>query len=687
MKYFLALLAFFFLTAAVKTQPISISGKITGEARSLIKEIQLFGDGKVKRVPVDGETGAFQGEFTIQEAQFVEIKSGSPAGDFLYLPPGASFELNIDKPSIQGRTLELSEGDVKRLKAVMDRFYSAIDETGINTQGRDWVKKLFGQANFADRAVQAALESLRQDQAFIRGFAPSFEKDFRLFADVFRNYVMIDELSLPEIEKELEALSKSGMPVTALTIPFYREYLTALTNAYAARKLENYDLELEFSKQGYIAQHLAAEACVKYIPNQHAIDFLLNEKLSRELAVNGIKHKNYVDFLFTHASEKITGQYTEKYNQLKEKTSGNATSERPDAFDFTLHDADGKEYRLADFKGKMLFIDFWASWCAPCKAQMPYIKELEEHYAGKDIVFASVSLDNTKKAWLKGVADENLHGVVLHAEGAFKNPFPAAYGIQAIPRFMLIDAEGKLISDNMPRPQDKKEVMAMIDADLYKKELNGVLTSHFKALGVEQLMSGKTIHFKSTRSFPGVIAHLETWYSHPHNYRNEYYIEENPQFTLMLGADFFKKRQTIVTADTIIASDGNLPEAAQWRNNLFGLDLFLLRELEQLELDFAPENAANTDNQYVIQAINNGNITKYFIDKSDMLIKQVLIVQRVEPRSGGGVMNASTKYEDYQSVNGLMIPHTINMNNMLITRVKEAELTPINTALFEGINE
>ncbi len=668
-------------------QPVQVSGKITGEARSLIREIQLFGDGKIKKIPVDEETGAFQGELSLQKAQFVEIKSGSPTGDFLYLAPGASLELNIDKPNVQERTLELSEGKVKRLKAVMDRFYANIDESGINTQGRDWVKKLFGQPGLADQAVQAAMNALERDREFIQSFAPSFEQDFGLFADAFRHYITVDELSLPEIEKELEALSNSGMEVTVLTIPFYREYLTDLTNAYAARKLENYDLELEYLKQGYIAQHLAAEACVEYIPNQRVIDFLLFEKLNLELAVGGVKHKNYVDFLLAHTSEKANQELAERYEQLKERTSTEENTERPDAFDFTLHDAGGKAYRLADFRGKMLFIDFWASWCAPCKAQMPYVRELEEHYAGKDIVFASVSLDNTKKAWLKGVADENLHGVVLHAEGAFKNPFPVAYGIQSIPRFMLIDAGGKLISDNMPRPQDKKEVMALIDADLFKKELDGVLAAHFKAIGVEHLRNGNTFHSKSTRSIPGFASHSETWYNYPDNFRYEVQFEENPQFLLMLGADFFQKRHVVINADTIISTSGNPAQAlAARRESLPGLDLFLLKELEQVELDFAPENSTNTDDQYVIRATYQGNTEKYFIDKSDMLIKKIITTQQMSARQGGGVMDLFRKYEDYQQVNGLMIPHNVNANNMIITRIKEAELRPVEADLFEGIN-
>jgi hypothetical protein len=93
------------------------------------------------------------------------------------------------------------------------------------------------------------------------------------------------------------------------------------------------------------------------------------------------------------------------------------------------------------------------------------------HYEGKDIVFAKVSLDTSADAWLKGVESEKLEGVVLHARKAFRDPFVSSYGISSIPRFMLIDAEGRIISDNMPKPQDKKAVMEIIDPELYNGDM------------------------------------------------------------------------------------------------------------------------------------------------------------------------------------------------------------------------
>ncbi|MBK7223487.1 MAG: TlpA family protein disulfide reductase [Saprospiraceae bacterium] len=688
MKIAISSIVLLFSTTALLAQTIKLTGKVTGAARPAVKEIQIFADGRMQSFPVGKEEGTFQGELKLKEPQFLEIKSGGSVPDFIYAVPGESLELIIDRPNLVNRKLEIGEGRIKKLKGIMDRFYSALNDNGINPQERDWVKELFANPAPAAKVIDATLAEIQSQEAFVLEFAPQFKADFQLFAQAFNRYIALDELPLPEIETALEALSKSDLKITALTIPFFREYLVDLANAYASRKLESYDLELEYLKEGYKAQHIAAEACVKYIPNQSVVNFLFFDKINRELIVNGLKHPKYIDFLFAHAGKVITDQFADKVKQLKANQSGSEKKDRVDAFDFTLQDMEGKTYRLADFKGKLLFIDFWASWCAPCKVQIPYIKELEKHYAGKDIVFASVSLDVGKPAWIKAAKEEDLHGTVLHAEGAFKNPFPVAYGIQSIPRFMLIDANGKLISDNMPRPQDKKGVMAIIDADLYAAELEKVLNSHLEALGAESLRSGNGYHVKGKQTIPGFSTALELWYNFPKSLRSEYQIEETPSMAMVLGPDFFKKRQMVITQDTVFGTEKALLKASKsWKGKLPGLDLFLLKEVEHISLDFAPENSTNTDNQYVIQATFLGNTEKYFIDKTDFLIKKVVITSILDPRSGGGFLEATTKYEDYRNINGLAIPHLVNMNNMITLKIAEAQVGPIDRATYRNLNE
>ncbi len=109
---------------------------------------------------------------------------------------------------------------------------------------------------------------------------------------------------------------------------------------------------------------------------------------------------------------------------------------------------------LTDFKGKVVLVDVWATWCGPCKAQIPHLEKLEKEYHGKDIVFISVSVDEKKDKWLNMIKKDNLGGVQLWANGFSK--ICKDYSIKGIPRFMLFDKEGNIISVDAPRPSEPK---------------------------------------------------------------------------------------------------------------------------------------------------------------------------------------------------------------------------------------
>lgn len=113
---------------------------------------------------------------------------------------------------------------------------------------------------------------------------------------------------------------------------------------------------------------------------------------------------------------------------------------------------------LADFKGKYVYIDVWATWCGPCRKEIPYLKQVEEQYHDKNIVFVSISVDKEKDhgKWKSMVKKEELGGVQLIADKDWKSDFIMAYGIRSIPRFILIDPQGKIVRSDAPRPSDPK---------------------------------------------------------------------------------------------------------------------------------------------------------------------------------------------------------------------------------------
>ena len=119
---------------------------------------------------------------------------------------------------------------------------------------------------------------------------------------------------------------------------------------------------------------------------------------------------------------------------------------------FKYTDINGKEVSLNDLKGKYVYIDVWATWCGPCKAELPHLKELEKKMHGKKIVFVSISCDKDKAAWEKMVKEKELGGVQLHNGG--DQEFMKAYLITGIPRFILLDKKGKIVNAKMTRPSN-----------------------------------------------------------------------------------------------------------------------------------------------------------------------------------------------------------------------------------------
>lgn len=117
----------------------------------------------------------------------------------------------------------------------------------------------------------------------------------------------------------------------------------------------------------------------------------------------------------------------------------------------SLKSKDGKMVNLSDFKGKVVFLDFWASWCTPCMREMPYAKILQDTFATKDVVFLYVSVDEDEKAWRKTMEAKKMKGVHLRANG-FDEGVVKRYGVNGIPTYFLIGKDGIIINNTPSRP-------------------------------------------------------------------------------------------------------------------------------------------------------------------------------------------------------------------------------------------
>ena len=179
--------------------------------------------------------------------------------------------------------------------------------------------------------------------------------------------------------------------------------------------------------------------------------------------VNGFE-RGHTDFALIHErweEFKETNPYPE-YNEAIEAALTKALVLQPGqpAPDFTLDDLDGQPVSLNQFKGKAIFIDFWASWCGPCIVDLPYIQKIKAEMAEQPVVFLNISLDDDEEAWRKAVAKHEIKGVHLRAAG-WGADVAKAYSISSLPSYYVVDAQGR-IAERLRGVYDTQGIVAII---------------------------------------------------------------------------------------------------------------------------------------------------------------------------------------------------------------------------------
>ena len=400
----LILAAGIYLTMNTETDPNQVT--ITGEITNPKGELVTFSNQDTTYSTIATANGTFTISFNLDSTTYLNFGHGIET-TAMYVHPGDKIKLTIDT--------ELFDETIKYKGSLSSSFLA---KKYLLQEENDFFGKVYYMSS--GEAYKAVLDSFK--------------------IDVINEFGEITDSAF--INSEITSINKDIIYCIG-----------------SQEKLANYSVDVKtyMWETRAIARDFNFYAAIDSL---NSIDF--NNMAEQYAAAFQASLNNVTDAEFTvTAKERIT-KTTDSW--LERKTAvDNMPKEGEPAIDFNYPDTDGNEFSLTSFKGNLVYVDVWATWCGPCKAEIPSLQKLEADYHGKDITFMSVSVDTDKEAWEKMVADKELGGVQLWADGWSK--ITKDYAIFGIPRFMLFDAEGNVVSTNAPRPSSD-EIRELLEANL-----------------------------------------------------------------------------------------------------------------------------------------------------------------------------------------------------------------------------
>lgn len=482
------LFLFLFAGSLLAQKTVKISGTSLGMAQGQavfsFEPLRIGSDPTIVESTVSD--GSFESEFKLSGAEIVELAVGKDIFE-LFLLPGTNLSLSLGSESVPGQ-LE-AKGDLAMENKFLHQFNAAHKEM-YNKKSME--KKIM--ANGIDmfeldlydsrRAQLAELEKAKAQSKMAPEFVSHMEQHIRsnythwmLAYPIVRANANAKKMVVTHLPRTIEQGFSDTPPNSddALSSAAYRgaiyyfvTYFTSKANGFTKFKDYNKSVDekmktalarLEGETQAWYLSKLLYENCDKVAPGTM-------QEVQAKIKASG-KGSAYLKVLDQKCGQILADKADEikaAEKEAKRKKKGKIASKKSkknkvEKYPFRMLGMDGKELHLSDFEGKVVYIDFWASWCGPCRKQFPYAKKLKAELHDRldkkqldDIVFLYISIDKTEAAWKSAVEKFGLKGVMAYSAPSWTDGAGAYFKVSGIPRYMIMDKTGTIINPNAKRP-------------------------------------------------------------------------------------------------------------------------------------------------------------------------------------------------------------------------------------------
>ena len=335
-------------------------------------------------------------------------------------------------------------------------FYtqSPIAITAFNTQPeterqfKDAVKRI-------DQAGKERLEFLQKNSNNLPGwFCDFYENEISYFSAhmKFFQYYYLKDRNLKGIPMPCDV--KIYNP-EAVSSPIYWRFISdylLLSDTVDDRLIGSPRLMAYYSKASHNINSLLKGKVLEYFNVYLLYDLYYRFDTRREFQLAD-SFRVASGFRLTPLQESyIDERRSESVKKLGKLEDENRLKPGSEAPYFYLKDTAGVFHTLSDYRGKLIYLHFWATWCGPCLEEIPSLNKLAENLSGKPIEIINICLDDEYEKWETIIENEKLKGINLICVGSWAADLQEKYSVRGIPHYAIIDADGLIISENCERP-------------------------------------------------------------------------------------------------------------------------------------------------------------------------------------------------------------------------------------------